>query len=65
MEQPIEFGDDLGIQTSRRPLPDDLPTSINSRSRPADFQIPQETEMYDVWQGPQSNYALSRLLVLP
>ena len=32
-------------------LPADLPTSLDSRIKPAEFQMSQETEMYDAWQG--------------
>jgi hypothetical protein len=33
-----------------RPLPDDLPTSLNDRKRVHDELVP-ETEIYDAWQG--------------
>lgn len=32
-----------------RPLPDDLPKSLNDRRRPT--EMVSETEMYDGWQG--------------
>ena len=33
-----------------RPLPADLPTSLNDR-RPVSTFMPDETEIYDAWQG--------------
>jgi hypothetical protein len=49
------FGeDDIGTQHELKPkprtLPDDLPKSLDDRKNvPA--HLPQETEMYDAWQG--------------
>jgi hypothetical protein len=33
-----------------RQLPSDLPTSLNDR-RPVSTYLPEETEIYDAWQG--------------
>ena len=33
-----------------RQLPSDLPTSLNDR-RPVSAYMPEETEIYDAWQG--------------
>ena len=33
-----------------RQLPSDLPTSLNDR-RPVSTYMPEETEIYDAWQG--------------
>lgn len=40
------FGDE---QKKPRPLPADLPKSLNDRRIPA--ELVQETEFYDAWQG--------------
>lgn len=48
------FGNDGGFEDQppkkSRPLPDDLPKSLDDRKNvPSHFT--QETEMYDAWQG--------------
>lgn len=44
------FGGGGGDEKKKpRPLPDDLPKSLNDRRRPVEL-VP-ETEMYDGWQG--------------
>jgi len=35
----------------QKQLPSDLPTSLDSRIKPAEFPASRETEMYDAWQG--------------
>lgn len=41
---------DIGTQPPQRTLPDDLPKSLDDR-RNVPAHLPQETEMYDAWQG--------------
>ena len=43
------FGSDDNEDKKPRPLPTDLPKSLNDRRRPTEL-VP-ETEMYDGWQG--------------
>ncbi|TVY32485.1 Dilute domain-containing protein, partial [Lachnellula subtilissima] len=62
------FGeDDIGTQHEVMPmpraLPDDLPKSLDDRKNvPA--HLPQETEMYDAWQG-QSQFLTTPVLAKP
>lgn len=46
------FQDDPPAQhpPAARHLPADLPTSLNDR-RPVSAYMPEETEIYDAWQG--------------
>ncbi|KAI6278150.1 hypothetical protein MCOR27_005770 [Pyricularia oryzae] len=53
------FGDE---QKKLRPLPADLPKSLNDRRRPA--EPVQETEFYDAWQG-QSQFLTSPVTAKP
>jgi hypothetical protein len=43
------FQDDPPAAPARQ-LPSDLPTSLNDR-RPVSAYMPEETEIYDAWQG--------------
>jgi hypothetical protein len=44
------FQDDPPAAPPPRQLPSDLPTSLNDR-RPVSTYMPEETEIYDAWQG--------------
>ncbi|KAF4584339.1 DIL and Ankyrin domain containing protein [Ophiocordyceps camponoti-floridani] len=60
----MDLGDSTGDTKSPRPMPSDLPTSLDDRRHaPIEGFVP-ETEMYDGWQG-QSQFLTTPALAKP